>query len=402
MDFRAIAEVVLIAALVLGAALGTERHLQRLGIPAPLVFLLAGLGLGAAWSLAGTAVTPQRLTVVGTLALILILLQGGLDCGLVALRRELTAVLALGLFGTLLTFGLIAVATHLAVGLAWVPSLIVGAMLSPTDPAAVFSVLGVWRQRGGRVIRLLEGEAGFNDPVAIALVIALVDGAADGDISTFGIIRQIALEGAVGAAVGFAAGVVAARALGPAWPVVRMAPALAVLAAGLGTFGLATLAHGSGFLAVYLCGLVLGDRRDLPERIEVLAFTTELASLAEIAMFVLLGIALASVSISAVLFDGLVLALLLVVVIRPAVCLAMLRGFGFTTRETLFATLAGLKGAVPILLAAIPLIAGIDAAERIFATVGVAVIVSLAVQGVALGRLAPRLLSDQESRAAAA
>jgi potassium/hydrogen antiporter len=394
MDFRAIAEIVLIAALILGAALGTERHFQRLGVPAPLVFLLVGFGLGSIWTVARDAVTPERLTIVGTLALIVILLQGGLDCGLIALRKELAPVLALGLFGTLATFALISVAVHLALGLTWIPSLIIGAILSPTDPAAVFSVLGGWRERGGRIVRLLEGEAGINDPVAISLVIALVDGAADGDVSSVGVIGRIALDGSVGAAIGLLAGVLVARVLGPAWPTVRMAPALAVLAAGLGTFGVATLAHGSGFLAVYLCGLVLGDDRDLPERDDVLAFTAELASLAEIAMFVLLGVVLATVDISVVLLDGLILAIVLVVLVRPAVCFPILRAFRFDPRESSFAVLAGLKGAVPILLAAIPLISGIDDADRIFGIVGVAVIVSLAVQGIALSRLTPRLLGD--------
>ncbi|MDP9256983.1 MAG: cation:proton antiporter [Actinomycetota bacterium] len=239
-------------------------------------------------------------------------------------------------------------------------------------------MLGAWRERGGRVIRVLEGEAGFNDPVAIALVIALVDGATDGNISPLGILGHIAIEGVVGALIGLVAGSVAVRALGPAWPVVRMAPALAVLAAGLATFGLATLAHGSGFLALYLCGLVLSDDQELPERAEVIAFISELASLAEIAMFVLLGVALATISIASVLADGLMLAAVLVFVVRPIVAFPMLRRLGLDTREATFATIAGLKGAVPILLAAIPLVAGIDDATRIFGIVGIAVLASLA------------------------
>lgn len=397
MSFRSLAEVVLVSALLLGAALGGERHFRRIGVPAPLAFLLAGLGLGSIWPSAASAVTPQRLTVVGTLALIVILLQGGLDCGLAAIRRELAPVISLGLFGTAATFGLLALSAHAVIGLGWTPALILGAILSPTDPAAVFSVLGGWRERGGRVVRLLEGEAGLNDPVAIALVIALVDASGDGDISPLAILGRIAVEGVVGAVVGLGAGALVARALGPSWPVVRMAPALAVLAAGLGTFGLATLAHGSGFLAVYLCGLVLGDDRDLPERSEVLAFTAELASLAEISMFVLLGVALASVSIASVLVDGLILAAVLVLLVRPAIVFPLLRRLGFDAREASFATIAGLKGAVPILLAAIPLMSQVDDAAQIFGIVGVAVLASLAVQGVVLARVAPRLLAGQGS-----
>ena len=397
MSFRSLAEVVLVAALLLGAALGADRHFQRIGIPAPLAFLLAGIALGTFWSAAATAVTPQRLTVVGTLALVVILLQGGLDSGLAALRRGLAPVLALGIAGTAATFALLALAAHVVLGLGWTPALILGAILAPTDPAAVFSVLGGWRERGGRIVRLLEGEAGLNDPVAIALVIALVDAASRDDLSAAGILGHVVLEGGVGAVIGLAAGLAVARVLGPAWPVVRMAPALAVLAAGFGTFGIATLAHGSGFLAVYLCGLVLGDDRDLPERDVVIAFTGELASLAEIAMFVLLGVALARISIRPVLVDGLVIAAILVFCVRPLVCYPTLRAFGYRNREAAFATVAGLKGAVPILLAAIPLMSHVEHAAQIFETVGVAVLASLAVQGFVLGRVAPALLSEPDS-----
>ena len=382
----------LVAAALLGAALGADRLFHRIGVPAPLAFLLAGLALGNAWGASTAAITPERLTIVGTLALVVILLQGGLDSGLAALRRELAPVLALGVIGTGITFGLVALAAHAVLELAWTPALIVGAILAPTDPAAVFSVLGGWRERGGRVVRLLEGEAGFNDPVAIALVIALVDAAKAGNLSPLEIAGKMAIEGGVGAAIGLAVGAGVARVLGPAWPVVRMAPALAVLAAGFGVFGLATLAHGSGFLAVYLCGLVIGDDRDLPERSEVLAFSAELALLAEIAMFVLLGVALAAVSIASVLVDGLLLAAILVLAIRPIVCYPLLRRLRFSASEASFATVAGLKGAVPILLGAIPVMEGVEDASRIFATVGLVVLASLAVQGIALARLAPRLL----------
>ena len=172
-------------------------------------------------------------------------------------------------------------------------------MLSPTDPAAVFAAVSRAGAGGARIVRLLEAEAGFNDPVAIALTLALVGAAGSGHIHASSVAWSTARDLVVGSAVGLAAGLLAARLLGPHRPSFAMAPALAVLAGGFATFGVGALAHGSGFVAVYLYGLVLGDDRDLPEVEAVRAFGEQLASLAEIAMFVLLGVALAQVSLRA-------------------------------------------------------------------------------------------------------
>ena len=168
-----------------------------------------------------------------------------------------------------------------------------------------------------------------------------------------------------------------------------MAPPLAVLAGAFATFGLGSLAHGSGFVAVYLYGLVLGDDPDLPQVADVRAFGEQLASLAEIAMFVLLGVALAQVPLRGALLDAAVLTVVLVFVIRPAVVYPALRAFRCPHAEAVFATAGGLKGAVPILLAALPLHAGLDGSRRIFALAGLVVLASLAVQGPAVARLAP-------------
>jgi cell volume regulation protein A len=302
-------------------------------------------------------------------------------------------VLALGVVGTGATFALVAVAAHELVGLAWTPALLLGAVLSPTDPAAVFAAVSRAGAGRARIVPLLEGEAGFNDPVAIALTLALVAaaGSAGGDIDALSVTGTTMRELAVGAVVGLLAGLLAARVLGPRRPEVAMAPPLAVLAGGFATFGLGSLAHGSGFVAVYLYGLVLGDDADLPQADEVRAFGEQLGSLAEIAMFVLLGVALARVPLQGALVDAAVLTLVLVFLIRPLVAYPTLRAFRRSHGEALFATAGGLKGAVPILLAVLPLQAGLEDSSRIFALAGLVVLASLALQGPVVARLAPRL-----------
>jgi cell volume regulation protein A len=373
------------------AALALEPLARRVGIPTPLVFLLGGLVLGQLWDDSRSAAHPDVIAIFGTVALVIVLLQGGFNCGLEAVRRQIAPVLALGVAGTAATFGLVALAAHQFTGLDWTQSLLLGAVLSPTDPAAVFSAVSRAGAGGARIVRLLEAEAGFNDPVAIALALALVSAAGSGQIAASSIAWTTARELVVGSVIGLLAGLLAARLLGPRGPSVAMAPPLAVLAGALATFGIGSLAHGSGFVAVYLFGLVLGDDADLPQVDAVRAFGEQLASLAEIAMFVLLGVALARVPLRGEFLDAALLTLALVFVIRPAVVYPVLLAFRRTRAEALFATAGGLKGAVPILLAALPLQAGLDGSTRIFALAGLVVLASLAIQGPAVARLAPKV-----------
>jgi cell volume regulation protein A len=376
------------------AALAVEPLARRLGVPTPLAFLLGGLALGQLWNGSHAAARPDVIAVFGTVALVIVLLHGGFACGLTAVRRQIAPVLVLGIAGTAATFGLVAVAAHSVAGLDWTQSLLLGAVLSPTDPAAVFAAVSTAGAGGARIVRVLEAEAGFNDPVAIALTLALVSAAATGHISASSIAWTTGRELVVGSAVGLLAGALAIRVLGPRRPSLAMAPALAVVAGAFATFGIGVLAHGSGFLAVYLFGLVLGDDSDLPEVDVVHSFSEQLASLAEIAMFVLLGVALAQVPLRGAILEAAALTLVLVCVIRPVFTYPVLRAFRRTPLESTFATVGGLKGAVPILLAALPLEARLEGSERIFALAGLVVLASLALQGPLVARLAPRVAGE--------
>ncbi len=372
------------------AALALEPVARALGFPTPLAFLLGGLALGELWNGSHPAARPDGIAVFGTVALIVILLQGGFESGLGALRAQLPAVLTLGIAGTAGTFALVTVAAHALIGLDWTQALLLGAVLSPTDPAAVFAAVSRTTMGARKVVRLLEAEAGINDPVAIALAVALVGAAGSGHIHASSIVWTTVREGTLGVAIGLGAGLLAARVLGPRRPNVTMVPPLAVLAGGFATFGLAALAHGSGFVAVYLFGLVLGDDVDLPEKDAVRAFGEQLASLAEISMFLLLGVALAQVPLRDSVVDALVMTFVVVLVVRPLLVYPALRALHRSHDDAIFATFGGLKGAVPILLAALPLQAGLAGSEHLFALAGLVVIASLAFQAPALARLASR------------
>jgi cell volume regulation protein A len=376
---------------ILLAALALEPTARRFDVAVPLVFLGVGLALGALSVTARHEVNAGHLETAGTIALVLILVDGGLRTGIARLRRELAPVLTLGIAGTFATFLLLAVATHWVTGLDWTLSLIVGAALSPTDPAAVFSVL---HARGGeptRIATVLEGEAGFNDPVAIALVLALVDAAQHGHSASVLEVSWVMLrDGVVGAAVGVGLALILDRLLSPRSPSIGVPPALVVSLGAFLAFGAAGVAHGSGFLAAYLFGLVLGDRLEDARR-SVAALHDQLSSLAEVGMFVLLGVALTTIPLRGSIGDALAIAALLVLVIRPLIAGPVLRAFGATRNEAIFGVWGGLKGAVPILLGSLPLAHGLAEGNHLFALVGLVVLFSLIAQGLTLGRLARRL-----------
>jgi cell volume regulation protein A len=375
------------ASLILLAALALGPLARRLEVAVALVFLGVGVLLGALSGTARAEVDPAHLETAGTIALILILVDGGLRTGIGALRRELTPVLVLGGPGTLATFGLAAVAIHAVTGLDWRLALIAGAALSPTDPAAVFSALAARKDRA-RIATVLEGEAGFNDPVAIALVLTLVDAARHGHDAHVGEVAwTMAREGVVGAVAGIALALAIDLLVSPRGPSVQVPPSLVVGLGAFLAFGAAGIAEGSGFLAVYLYGLVLSDRLETG-REPVVALFDRLSSLAEVGLFVLLGVALLSVPLAGVWWDALAVAALVALVIRPLVAAPVLRACGFSARESGFGVWGGLKGAVPILLGSLPIAHGVAGGTHLFALVGVAVVLSLLLQGLTLGRLA--------------
>ena len=392
-DTETFALILLFTAAVGLVAVLSNRLTEWVKIPSPALVLI-----GAAIAVKAIAPLhePPRLIVerVVTVALVCILFDGGMHIGWSRFRSALGPITSVGVGGTFLTVVAGSVLVHYGFALPWYVALLVATAVAPTDPAVVFSVLGQ-REVSGRGGTILEGESGANDPVGIALMASLITagGLSGGAFASVG--GEFLLQMGVGAVVGVAGG----RAL--LWftrrvplPGEALYP-LRTLACALLVFSIATLARGSGFLAVFAAGIVLGDE-PAPFKREIERFHSAIASLAEIAAFVVLGLTvnLSVLARADVWIPGVVLGAALAFVIRPVligVCLIPAR---LPRGDRNFVLFAGLKGAVPILLGSFLLAAGIPGAQRLYGIVAVVVIFSVVVQG-SLVPAAARLLRVQ-------
>jgi cell volume regulation protein A len=353
---------------------------ERLQVPAPALFL-AGAAAAAAVIPSLDAPTHRTVERVVTVALVVILFDGGMHIGLSRLRTALGTVAVVGVVGTFLTVAAAAVLLHVLFEIEWYVAVLVGTAVAPTDPAVVFSVLGN-REVAEPSGTILEGESGANDPVGIALMAALISA---GELSA-GAFGHVAGEFLLQMAVGLAVGIVGGQALLVFMRRVSLPGeglyALRTLAGGLLLFGVASVAHGSGFLAVFVAGILIGDAH-APYKLEIERFHSSLASLAEIVAFLVLGLTidLGELTRRDVLVPGLVLAVLLLVLIRPILVGACLLPARMRRNERAFVLFAGLKGAVPILLGTLLFEADIADADRFYAVVVVVVAFSVLVQG---------------------
>jgi cell volume regulation protein A len=328
---------------------------------------------------------------VVTVALVVILFDGGMHIGWARFRAAATPILSVGVAGTFLTAAGGAVLLRVGFGLDWYVALLVATAVAPTDPAVVFSVLGR-RQIAGRSGTILEGESGANDPVGIALMSSLLAAGGLGAAA----VGHVGLEFVLQMGIGGVFGVGGGRVL--LW-FIRRVPLpseglypLRTLAAAFMLYGAATVAHGSGFLAVFAAGIVIGDGR-APYKREIERFHAALASLAEIVAFVILGLTvdLTVLSRAEVWIPGLIFGATLAVVIRPLLVGACLLPARLQRNERAFVVFAGLKGAVPLLLGEFLRAARVPNAERLYGIVAVVVIFSVLVQGSLAPTIARRL-----------
>jgi cell volume regulation protein A len=372
-------------------ALAGMRLADRISIPYAAIFLVAAVLLGELVPAAEKLLSIRDVERIAVVALVVILFHGGLHIGVARFRRSAGPILALGILGTFVTAGVVALAAHYVLGFSWIEAGLVGAAIAPTDPAVTFSVFGA-REIRGRSGTILEGEAGMNDPVGIALMIGMIELATSDDGSLLIVAEEFALEMTLGLAVGIAG----ALALLPVMRHVRLTgPALypiRVLAGAGVIYGLASVLGGSGFLAVFVAGVLLGDAAALRKG-EIEGFHASLAGLAEIAVFVALGLSIAVSDLSdpGLWAEGLALALILALVARPLAVLPLLQPTRLRRGERLFVVWGGLKGAVPILLGALAVIAQVDEAERLYGIVFVVVLASVVVQGGTVPYVADRL-----------
>jgi potassium/hydrogen antiporter len=384
------AAVLVVSAVVFAALIGM-RLAERLSLPYAAVFLVGAALLAEGISELEDVLAIREVERIVVVALIVILFDGGLHIGLGRFARSAGPILALGMLGTFATAGVVALAAHYVLGFSWIEAGLIGAAIAPTDPAVTFSVFGN-REIRGRSGTILEGEAGVNDPVGIALMIGMIELAEENDGGIGIVVREFVVEMALGLAVGIAGALL----LLPVMRRVRLtAPALypiRVLAGAGIIYGLAAVVGGSGFLAVFVAGILLGDVA-APRKGEIESFHSSLAGLAEIAAFLALGlsISLGDVGELGVWGDGLALALILAFVARPVAVLPFLLLSRLNARERVFIAWSGLKGAVPILLGALAVLAQVDGATELYGIVFVVVLFSVIVQGASIPYVARRL-----------
>ena len=390
-DILDFGEVILVASGGLMLAIGVRMLAGRLAVPTAGLLLVFAAAASDLVDRLSTILSFEDVQRIATLALVVILFEGGSSIGLRRFRHSAAPILVLGVVGTFGTAALLAVASHYVLGLSWTVSGLIGAALAPTDPAVTFSVLA-GKEVHGRSGTILEGESGFNDPVGIALMIGMVEFATHDDASAWTVVDEFLVEMAVGLAVGVA-GALALAALVRRAPLPdrTLYPIAVILTVGV-VYGAATVAHGSGFLAVFVAGILVGDVR-YGARSAVRHFNSALSDLGELAAFVALGLTvdLSSIGDEGLWWQGLVLAALLGLVIRPLVVGPLLALTRLTWGERGFVVWSGLKGAVPILLASLAVVGGADYATGIYGIVFVVVLCSVVVQGSLVPAVATRL-----------
>ena len=371
---------ILLGSLLVLAGILSSLIALRFGAPLLLVFLLVGMLAGEGGPGGITFDNVGMTYLVGSIALALILFDGGLRTRMATFRNVLAPAVALATVGVLITMLLTAPVAKLALGVTWLQALLVGAVVASTDAAAVFLLINARGLRlRPRVRATLEVESGTNDPFAVFLTLLMVEFLLVGDLGWSRALLIFLRDSVLGCIIGIAGGRIIAMVLNRlALPQGLHAPFVAVSA--LVVFAAANSLHSSGFLAVYLAGLAVGNRQTRAHN-SVVVFLDAVTWLAQIVMFVLLGLLVWPQRLAHSLLGAIVVALTLMLVARPAAVFVCLAPFKFQWREKLFMSWVGLRGAVGIFLASIPLLVGMPTAYLFFDVAFVVVLSSLLIQG---------------------
>jgi cell volume regulation protein A len=379
----------LIGAAVLLVAVLSVRLSTRAGLPSLVVYLFLGMAIGEAGL--GIQFENVELTrILGFYALLLIIAEGGLTTRWSVVRPIMGAAGMLATVGVFVSAGVVGLLLHLLLGLSWQMALLYGAVLSSTDAAAVFATLRRLHI-APRLTAILEAESGINDAPAVILVITLSQLAGGEHLGPWWqqvllVIYELVAGGVIGLAVGWVGAFLLRRVtLNSSGLTSIAALGFTVLAYAAGT-----TAHASGFLAVYVAGVILGNAR-LPHRQAVLGFADGVAWLGQIGLFVLLGLLASPERLPAAVLPALLVGIVLVLLARPISVGLSVSWFKIPWREQAFLSWAGLRGAVPIVLATIPLSLGVDGASRLFDVVFVLVVVYTVLQGGTIPPVARRL-----------
>jgi cell volume regulation protein A len=356
---------ILLGSLLVLAGILSSLLAMRFGAPLLLVFLLIGMLAGESGP-GGISFNDVGTTyVVGSLALALILFDGGLRTRFSAFRSVLAPAGLLATVGVLITAFLIAPVAHFALGVTWTEGLLVGSVIASTDAAAVFFLINTRGLRlRSRITATLEVESGANDPFAIFMTIVLVEILLMGSKAWSDLVVDLLREGLLGGVLGYIGGRLIALVLNRVGLTQGLsAPFVAVSA--LVIFAFANSVHASGYLAVYLAGLVVGNQK-IRAHSSVVVFLDAITWLAQIVMFVLLGLLAWPARLPHSIFGALLIAVALMLIARPAAVFLCLAPFQFEWREKLFIAWVGLRGAVSIFLASIPLLVGLPSGYLFF------------------------------------
>lgn len=393
-EFTTTALLLTIFGTLLLASAGLSRGLERAGIPVALLFLVLGM-LAGEEGIGGIVFEDYRFSfVVGTIALVLIVFDGGFNTTYAAIRSGIRPALLLATVGVLLTAALTAGFAR-AIGLSWTESVLLGAVVSSTDAATVFAVMrGSKLALQRRVGTTLELESGLNDAVAVLLTVGATRAIAAGEVPSAVALWDVPLQLVVGALAGVLLGRAGRWLLthvrlstGGLYPVVTLGLALF-------SFGLATVLGGSGFLAVFATAAVLGNGR-IPYQSGLRRIHDAVAWVSQVAMFLMLGFLVFPSRILSVAVPGILLALFLAFVARPIAVAACLLPFRYPRKEVGYIGWVGLRGAVPVILATYPVLSGVAEASRVFDIVFFIVVVNALVPGATIRRVTRWLGLDE-------
>lgn len=384
-------KLILLAAILLLVGILSSKLSARIGLPVLVLFLVIGMLAGES-GIGGIAFdNPLGAHTLGTLALAIILFDGGLQTPTSSIKAVWKPASLLATVGVLVTAMLTGAAAAYILDLPLLEGMLLGAIVGSTDAAAVFSLLrnaGIHINK--RLKSTLEIESASNDPMAIFLTVGLLEVLVNGMQPGIGLLQLFVVQMGVGALVGLGVGWLSVKLINRIHLAASGLYPVLVAACGFLSFGVSANLGGSGFLAIFLTGVFIGNRRIAFQRSTFL-FHDGLAWLSQIVMFVVLGLLINPLSLLEVWFEGLVIAAVLILVARPLAVAPILRLFGFNAREITLVSWVGLRGSVPIILAIFPLMFGLPNADLIFNVVFFVVLISASIQGTTLPIVARKL-----------